>query len=372
MTLLMRILKKLRATRRWKSSTSLLVLEVMVLAFGLYVVAFYSFERQEQPELTPFDAVWVAFITMTTIGYGDISAQTTLGRGATIVFSIVTLGCFATVASEFITKLTQIHERRVKGLVRLRLKNHILIVDWSGNLSKIATVIENLRGDPDTSESPIVIVSEAFEELPNSLTDVFNGIYFCHGSSTSQDVYVQANVEQARSAIIFASGEASSADAVTAAAAGVIEGLTPRVETVAECLNRHNEGLFRMNGCNRIVFTGEIIPLIMAKTAIDRGVGPAVFETLNTHTGCTLYSVQDARLDGYPFAQIAGCLADMDERVILQGVIRGRRIIMAPANDFVVEDGDGLILLGDQKYLWDDPRSGLKQKLLKRLEAMGK
>ena len=109
---------------------------------------------------------------------------------------------------------------------------------------------------------------------------------------------------------MFASGDGSSADAVTAAAVGVIEDLNPKVETVAECLDRNNEGLFRMNGCNRIVLTGEIIPLIMARTAIDKEVGQVVFETLDSRTGCLLYSVPDAQLEGYTFSQISKCLAD--------------------------------------------------------------
>ncbi len=367
MILLTTIIRKLRLSFRWKNTTFLLVFEIMLVAFALHVVGFYMWERPAQPELTIFDSVWVSFITMTTIGYGDLSASTVPGRMATMIFSIITLGCFATVASELITKLTDIHEDRVKGLRRLHLRDHILIVDWNKNLSKITTIIENLRDDPDTSGSPIAILSEAFEELPDTLTNTFHNLYFCHGSPTDQTTYQQASVAQAHTAIILTSGTESSADAVTAAAVGVIEGLNPGVETVAECLDRRNEGLFRMNGCNRIVYTGEIIPLVMTKTAIDKGIGPTIFEMLDVRTGCTLYSVQDARLEGYTFSQIAKCLVDMEEQVILQGVMRGRRIILTPPNDFPIEDGDGLILLGDRKYEWSDPKQGLKQKLLVRL-----
>ncbi len=363
------VLKKLRRLLPWRSGTSLLVSEIMLLAFLLYVFAFHTFEQREKPDLALFDSVWVAFITMTTIGYGDISAGTVAGRISTIVFSIITLGCFSTVASQLITKLSDIHERRVRGLVRLRLKRHILIVDWSKNPDKITTVIENLRTDMDTSESPIVIVSEAFEELPTRVTDNFDDIYFSHGSPTNANTYVQANVGEARTAIVFASGEDSSADVLTAAAVGIIDDLHPRLEIVAECLDKQNEGIFRRNGRERIVYTGEIVPLILAKTAIDRGVGPSVFETLDTRTESTLYSIQDAQLDGYSFAQISKCLVELEERVLPQGVIRGRRIIMAPEKDFIVEDGDGLILLGDRKHPWNTTgKSGLRQRLLNQLK----
>ena len=365
---LQHILKKLRRLLPWSSGTSLLVSEIMLLAFLLYVFAFHTFEQRAKPELALFDSIWVAFITMTTIGYGDISAVTVAGRISTIIFSIITLGCFSTVASQLITKLSDIHERRVRGLVRLRLKGHILIVDWSKNPDKITTVIENLRTDMDTSESPIAIVSEAFEELPTRITDNFHDIYFAHGSPTNANTYLQANVAEARTAIVFASGEDSSADVLTAAAVGIIDDLHPRLEIVGECLDKQNEGLFRRNGCERIVFTGEIVPLILAKTAIDRGVGPSVFETLDTRTESTLYSIQDAQLDGYTFTQISKCLVELEERVLPQGVIRGRRIIMAPEKDFMVEDGDGLILLGDRKHPWNaSGKSGLRQRLLNQL-----
>lgn len=362
------IAKRLRRWLPWKSGASLLVSEIMFLAFLLYVFAFHTFEERENPNLELFDSVWVAFITMTTIGYGDISAKTDAGRISTIIFSIITLGCFSTVASQLITKLSDIHERRVKGLVRLRLNGHILIVDWSKNPDKITTVIENLRTDADTCESPIAIVSEAFEELPNRVADNFDDIYFSHGSPTNANTYIQANVAEARTAIVFASGEDSSADVLTAAAVGIIDDLHPRLEIVAECLDKQNEGLFRRNGCERIVFTGEIVPLILSKTAIDRGVGPSVFATLDTRTESTLYSIQDAQLDGYTFAQISKCLVELEERVLPQGVIRGRRIIMAPEKDFMVEDGDGLILLGDRKHAWNATgKSGLRQRLLDQL-----
>jgi len=109
----------------------------MTISLGLMIVLslahawwFVSFE----PNRTLGDALWLSFITITTIGYGDISATTTLARIGTVVFAFLGLVVFAVLISSMaalvINHFQDLAELKRKGFKMLKCRNHILIINW--------------------------------------------------------------------------------------------------------------------------------------------------------------------------------------------------------------------------------------------------
>ena len=78
---------------------SLLAFSTIAFLLSIWIcgMAILHFERSAAHALikTPFDAIWFAFGTVTTVGYGDVYPVTWQGRVAAIVLMVVGIGLFS-------------------------------------------------------------------------------------------------------------------------------------------------------------------------------------------------------------------------------------------------------------------------------------
>lgn len=82
----------IRALLRNPQTRGLVIITFVVIAVG---TLFYHLVEG----LSWVDALYFTMITLTTVGYGDISPQTTAGKLFTIVYILVGLGIIATFIS---------------------------------------------------------------------------------------------------------------------------------------------------------------------------------------------------------------------------------------------------------------------------------
>jgi voltage-gated potassium channel len=101
---------------------------VAVSALGMYLA-----ESGENPNVRDiWDALWWAVVTITTVGYGDVSPTTAEGRLAAAVLMVLGITFFSFLTATFTAALTSTStsetvnlEARMKTLKRLRTKKLI-------------------------------------------------------------------------------------------------------------------------------------------------------------------------------------------------------------------------------------------------------
>lgn len=97
----------LESFRRIKDELAIIVVFLMIVVF-LGATLLYEFEHPVQPDKIAClsDATWLCFITISTIGYGDIFPITWPGRIVVMVVCVLGLGVFGSFVSLLGSSLT--------------------------------------------------------------------------------------------------------------------------------------------------------------------------------------------------------------------------------------------------------------------------
>ncbi len=95
---------------KWATAASVSVTAILVLVGGIVM---FLFDRNEYP--TFGDALWFTLQTITTVGYGDATPATAVGRVMASVVMVVSIGLI-TVISAVITSIFIESARRFRRL----------------------------------------------------------------------------------------------------------------------------------------------------------------------------------------------------------------------------------------------------------------
>lgn len=314
----------------------------------------------EGKQLSLEDSVWLSLTTITTVGYGDLYAATRFGRLATVLLLyLVGLACFPYAVGQALEYLVEGSERRRRGMEDLRhaVRGHIIIANFP-SAQKVRRIISQLQADHLTAAWPIVIVAGEIAELPFEV----DRVHFVAGSPEEVPPLERANVMEARAAIVLRpSTDARAADALTAAAVSVIEGLNSRVNVVAELGSLERHDLFRFCNCDSIVPTEDIGAMLLAQEVRDPGVAPFVAELLTQGGDTAAHSVA-AGLPGWSFGELQVRLVELRSRAIPLGLLRDGRKLVNPDPDTLLQEGDRLILVGSEQIDWPAIRARLLAK----------
>ena len=306
-----------------EAGRAVVLLVLYLLAIGaLHIAAMVVFEG-----MSAGNAAWLTLTTITTVGYGDVSAATTAGRVSTVVLVYIG-GIFALAkgAGDYFDYRSSRRLRMLRGQWRWNMSDHILIVNApaTGAEAYFDTLVRQFRDSAWGRERPVLILTDIWPEgLPAGLRSL--DIVHVHGRATSRAALDAADASRAAAVIVLASDANDPvADSISFDVIHRLREINPDCPLLGECVDDRNRDRLRQAGASAVVRPLRSYPEMLVRALVAPG-SEYIIENLFTSMGdeCVRYEVA---VSGVAWGKLASAL-------ILSGV--GTPIAYAGADDAI-------------------------------------
>ena len=300
--------------RRWKVRTeqklgkSLAQTGAYLLAiFVLHTAAMMVFEGMSMG-----DGLWLTLTTVTTVGYGDVSAASFAGRAATVALMYFG-GIFvlAKIAGDYFEFRSERRERMARGQWEWDMQDHILIVNSPDEDPEeyFARLIRQFRASEMFADTPVQILTlQLGDGLPPSLTELGNVVHY-HGSGSNSPALESAGAAKARAVVVLSESDHNPRfDAVTFDTLHRLREIGVKAPILAECLRDSNRRRFKDAGADIVIRPMRAYPGMVVRGFVAPGV-EQVFEELFSSDGGE-YRRFDVQITGSRWADVVAALIE--------------------------------------------------------------
>ena len=298
--------------------------------FALHTIAMIAFEK-----MALGDAVWLTLTTLTTVGYGDVSAATLHGRTATVLL-LYAGGIFvlAKLAGDYFEYRTERRERMSRGEWEWDMEHHILIINAPHDQPEgyFVRLIDQFRATSRYAQTPVQILTTGFAAgLPASLGARGNVVHY-HGTAGDLQTLEVTGAKDAAAIVVLAHHEHEpSCDSLTFDTLHRLRELGVTATILAESVRDTNRARFHKAGADIVIRPIRAYPGMVVRGFMAPGAERVMEELFHSHGG--EYRRYDVSIAGLEWAELVSRLVQANCGVAVA--------YMEPTSGDVVTSPDG-------------------------------
>lgn len=243
------------------------------------------------------DAIWLTMTSATTVGYGDLSAQTTAGRIATIfLLYIGGIAILAQVAGLYFEHRQDIRNKMLKGEWGWNMENHIVFLNCPDEVDEayFYKAISGLRtSSTSIAQLPIIIVSSRFKD---GLSDRLRKLDVVHVSKPMSDneTLNSACVQMAHTLVVLSKDQLDPlSDSINFDLVDRLREMNVKGRIIVEAVKDENRARLIKAGADNVLRPIRAYPEMLTRSIIAPG-SEQIIETLFNSYGeeCLRYDVK--------------------------------------------------------------------------------
>lgn len=287
------------------------------------------------------EGLYMTFITLTTIGFGEVKALSTLGRFFTIALGLVGIGSVAFIATRFAQLLlnsNRLYERRMAHHIK-RMRDHYILCGFGRIGRRIAQDLAN-------SQTPFVVI-ELDEAKATTLKRT--NCPHKHGNAEDEEILVQAGIHHAKGLILTLPDDSTNVFVTLTA-----RELNPSLYILVRTEVHQNRKKLLRAGADKVVAPYEIGADRMAQVILRPHVDLFMEEVLKTGA----LNMQMEEVIVQPGSLLDGrSLAECQFRQIFDAIVialvspEGEQMRFNPKPTHQIKAGDVLIVLGSKEMI---------------------
>jgi voltage-gated potassium channel len=250
------------------------VIRSAVLLLGIIIAHVYLMTRFEA--FSWQDALWLTLTTLSTTGYGDISATTLAGKTATaLLLYLGGIFILAKAAGDYFEYRANIRAKKIQGHWEWHMSGHILVINTPSQQGSqfFVRLLRHINHSGLSAQTVQILTRKFPDGLPSPLSRM-PGLVHYTGSGTCPNDLLAVNAQQAKYIVILAEQEDDrDSDSRTFDVLYRLQELKLRDDALvlAECVDDDNRQRFRLAGAKVIIRPMRAYPEMLIRGLVAPG-----------------------------------------------------------------------------------------------------